>query len=124
MAEKVLEIRDLHVTFDTPSGPLEAVRGVDLDVSSGELLGVVGESGSGKSVTFLATMGLLPARARVTGSVILAGEQLIGASPKQLRSVRGRLLSMIFQDPLSALNPVHRIGDQISEMLQIGRAHV
>ncbi|MFZ9885234.1 MAG: ABC transporter ATP-binding protein, partial [Ilumatobacteraceae bacterium] len=118
MAEKVLEIRDLHVTFDTPSGPLEAVRGVDLDVSSGELLGVVGESGSGKSVTFLATMGLLPARARVTGSVILAGEQLIGASPNQLRSVRGRLLSMIFQDPLSALNPVHRIGDQISEMLR------
>lgn len=118
MTDKVLEIRDLHVTFDTPSGPLEAVRGVDLDVSSGELLGVVGESGSGKSVAFLATMGLLPARARVTGSVMLAGEQLIGASSKQLRSVRGRLLSMIFQDPLSALNPVHRIGDQISEMLR------
>ena len=118
MTEKVLEIRDLHITFDTPSGPLEAVRGVDLDVSSGELLGVVGESGSGKSVTFLATMGLLPSRARVTGSVILAGEQLIGGSAKQMRSVRGRLLSMIFQDPLSALNPVHRIGDQISEMLR------
>jgi len=118
MTDNVLEIRDLHVTFDTPSGPLEAVRGVDLDVASGELLGVVGESGSGKSVTFLATMGLLPARARVTGSVMLAGEQLIGASSKQLRSVRGRLLSMIFQDPLSALNPVHRIGDQISEMLR------
>lgn len=118
MAEKVLEIRDLHVTFDTPSGPLEAVRGIDLDVKAGELLGVVGESGSGKSVTFLATMGLLPARARVTGSVLLAGEQLIGASNKYMRSVRGRLLSMIFQDPLSALNPVHRIGEQISEMLQ------
>ena len=86
MTEKVLEIRDLHVTFDTPSGPLEAVRGVDLDVSSGELLGVVGESGSGKSVTFLATMGLLPARARVTGSVILAGEQLIGAFDDLSRS--------------------------------------
>ena len=118
MTEKVLEIRDLHVTFETPSGPLEAVRGVDLDVSAGELLGVVGESGSGKSVTFLATMGLLPGRARVTGSVLLAGEQLIGAPAKQMRSVRGRLLSMIFQDPLSALNPVHRIGDQISEMLR------
>ena len=118
MTEKVLEIRDLHVTFDTPAGPLEAVRGLDLDVSAGELLGVVGESGSGKSVTFLATMGLLPARARVTGSVLLAGEQLIGAPLKQMRSVRGRLLSMIFQDPLSALNPVHRIGDQISEMLR------
>ena len=118
MTEKVLEIRDLHVTFETPSGPLEAVRGVDLDVSAGELLGVVGESGSGKSVTFLATMGLLPVRAKVTGSVLLVGEQLIGASSKQMRSVRGRLLSMIFQDPLSALNPVHRIGDQISEMLR------
>ena len=118
MTEKVLEIRDLHVTFDTPAGPLEAVRGLDLDVSAGELLGVVGESGSGKSVTFLATMGLLPARARVMGSVLLAGEQLIGAPVKQMRSVRGRLLSMIFQDPLSALNPVHRIGDQISEMLR------
>ncbi len=118
MTEKVLEIRDLHVTFDTPSGPLEAVRGVDLDVSSGELLGVVGESGSGKSVTFLATMGLLPVRARLTGSVLLAGEQLIGAPAKQMRSVRGRMLSMIFQEPLSALNPVHRIGDQISEMLR------
>ena len=118
MTEKVLEIRDLHVTFDTPAGPLEAVRGLDLYVSAGELLGVVGESGSGKSVTFLATMGLLPARARVTGSVLLAGEQLIGAPLKQMRSVRGRLLSMIFQDPLSALNPVHRIGDQISEMLR------
>ena len=118
MTEKVLEIRDLRVTFDTPSGPLEAVRGIDLDVEAGELLGVVGESGSGKSVSFLATLGLLPARARVTGSVLLAGEQLIGASNKYMRSVRGRLLSMIFQDPLSALNPVHRIGDQISEMLQ------
>ena len=118
MTEKVLEIRDLRVTFDTPSGPLEAVRGIDLDVEAGELLGVVGESGSGKSVSFLATMGLLPTRARVTGSVLLAGEQLIGASNKYMRSVRGRLLSMIFQDPLSALNPVHRIGDQISEMLQ------
>jgi oligopeptide/dipeptide ABC transporter ATP-binding protein len=122
MSEKILEIRNLHVTFETPSGPLEAVRGVDLDVSAGELLGVVGESGSGKSVTFLATMGLLPTRAKVTGSVLLAGEQLIGASPKQLRSVRGRLLSMIFQDPLSALNPVHRIGNQIAEMLQSHQA--
>lgn len=118
MSQNVLEIRNLHVTFDTPSGPLEAVRGIDMDVEPGELVGVVGESGSGKSVTFLATMGLLPTRARVTGSVLLAGEQLIGCSAKHMRSVRGRLLSMIFQDPLSALNPVHRIGAQIAEMLQ------
>jgi len=118
MSELVLSIRDLSVTFATPAGPLTAVRGVDVDVHAGEIVGVVGESGSGKSVTFLAAMGLLPKRAHITGSVVLNGQELIGASPKVLRSVRGRLLSMIFQDPLSALNPVHRVGDQIVEMLQ------
>lgn len=118
MSDSVLSIRDLRVTFDTPLGELQAVRGVDFDVSPGELIGVVGESGSGKSVTFLAAMGLLPPRAKVTGSVVLDGEELIGANPRRLRSIRGRLLSMIFQDPLSALNPVHRVGNQISEMLQ------
>jgi oligopeptide/dipeptide ABC transporter ATP-binding protein len=99
---------------------LVAVRGIDLDVKAGEMLAVVGESGSGKSVSFLAAMGLLPKTATVEGSVMLDGQQLVGASPKLMRSVRGRLMSMIFQDPLSALNPVHRIGAQISEML---RAH-
>lgn len=118
MSTPVLSIRNLHVTFDTPLGELQAVRGVDIDVASGELMGVVGESGSGKSVTFLAAMGLLPPSAKVTGSVLLDGEELIGANRRRLRSVRGRLISMIFQDPLSALNPVHRVGNQISEMLQ------
>ena len=118
MSDPVLSIRDLRVTFDTPLGELQAVRGVDIDVASGELMGVVGESGSGKSVTFLAAMGLLPPSAKVTGSVLLDGEELIGANRRRLRSVRGRLISMIFQDPLSALNPVHRVGNQISEMLQ------
>ena len=122
MSNKVLEIRNLHVTFDTSYGPLSAVRGVDLDIEEGELVGVVGESGSGKSVTFLATMGLLPSSARITGSVLLNGEQIIGSTQSHMRSVRGRLLSMIFQDPLSALNPVHKIGAQIAEMLQSHQA--
>lgn len=118
MSDLVLSIRNLRVTFDTPMGPLEAVRGVDLDVHAGEMMGVVGESGSGKSVTFLAAMGLLPHRAKVTGSVLLNGQEMIGASTKVLRNMRGGLMSMIFQDPLSALNPVHRIGDQIVEKLK------
>ena len=118
MAEPVLQIRDLCVTFNTPLGPLSAVRGVDLDVHASEMVAVVGESGSGKSVSFLAAMGLLPRTATVSGSVMLQGRELVGASAKELRSVRGHLLSMIFQDPLSALNPVHRIGAQIAEMLQ------
>lgn len=114
----VLSIKDLHVTFPTPLGDLRAVRGINLDVEASELMGVVGESGSGKSVTFLAAMGLLPAKARVTGSVTIDGQELIGASAKTIRSVRGKSMSMIFQDPLSALNPVHRVGDQIVEMIQ------
>lgn len=118
MNEVVLSIRNLRVTFDTPLGPLEAVRGVDLDVHAGEMMGVVGESGSGKSVTFLAAMGLLPHQAKVSGSVMLNGQEMIGASSKVLRNMRGGLMSMIFQDPLSALNPVHRVGDQIVEMLK------
>ncbi|MEY4874776.1 MAG: hypothetical protein RJB41_1478 [Actinomycetota bacterium] len=118
MSELVLSIRDLRVTFDTPLGPLEAVRGVDLDVHAGEMMGVVGESGSGKSVTFLAAMGLLPHQAKVSGSVMLNGQEMLGASNKVLRNMRGGLMSMIFQDPLSALNPVHRVGDQIVEMLE------
>jgi oligopeptide/dipeptide ABC transporter ATP-binding protein len=120
MSDPVLRIRDLRVTFSTPMGALTAVRGIDLDVTAGEMVAVVGESGSGKSVSFLAAMGLLPKSAKVEGSVMLAGQELIGASSRQMRSVRGHTLSMIFQDPLSALNPVHRIGDQIAEML---RAH-
>jgi len=118
MSDLILSIRDLRVTFDTPLGPLEAVRGVDLDVRAGEMVGVVGESGSGKSVTFLAAMGLLPRSAKVTGSVMLNGQEMVNAPGKVLRNMRGGLMSMIFQDPLSALNPVHRVGDQIVEMLQ------
>ena len=115
--EVLLQVRDLCVAFPTESGEVQAVRGVNIDVRKGELLGIVGESGSGKSVTTLAIMGLLPKTARVTGSVLLQGQQLVGASQKAMRKVRGNRVSMIFQDPLSALNPVHRIGNQVAEMV-------
>ena len=118
MSNSVLQIRDLRVTFNTQLGELRAVRGIDVDVAPGEILGVVGESGSGKSVSFLAAMGLLPKSATITGSVKLDGVELIGAGRKAIRSVRGKSLAMVFQDPLSALNPVHRVGDQIVEMIQ------
>jgi peptide/nickel transport system ATP-binding protein len=118
MSDSVLQIRDLRVTFNTQMGELKAVRGIDVDVAPGEILGVVGESGSGKSVSFLAAMGLLPTSATITGSVVLDGKELIGSKRKAFRSVRGKSLAMVFQDPLSALNPVHRVGDQIVEMIQ------
>jgi ABC-type dipeptide/oligopeptide/nickel transport system ATPase component len=102
----VLTLRDLRVQFDTPNGPVQAVRGVDLDLAPGEILGVVGESGSGKSVTFLAMLGLLPKSAQISGSAKIEDTELVGADTKSMRSIRGQRVSMIFQDPLSALNPV------------------
>ena len=118
MNEPVLQLRDFRVTFPTMFGDVKAVRGVDLDVGESEMVGIVGESGSGKSVTFLGLMGLLPKSARIEGSAKVGGTELVGASPKLLNRVRGQRVAMIFQDPLSALNPVHRIGDQIVEMIR------
>jgi oligopeptide/dipeptide ABC transporter ATP-binding protein len=116
--DSVLSLRDFTVTFPTMFGDVLAVRGVDLDVRAGELLGIVGESGSGKSVTFLGLMGLLPQTAKISGSAKLGDVELVGASKKRINRIRGKRVAMIFQDPLSALNPVHKIGDQIVEMLQ------
>jgi oligopeptide/dipeptide ABC transporter ATP-binding protein len=118
MADSILSIRDLRVTFPTMAGDVQAVRGVDLDVNSGEMLAVVGESGSGKSVSFLAVMGLLPPTTKITGSARLGPTELVGADLNVVRRVRGRRIAMIFQDPLSALNPVQRIGPQIVEMIR------
>src|SRR5690349_7659362 len=94
--DAILSIRDLDVTFRTEEGIVHAVRGINLDVRRGDVLGVVGESGSGKSVTMLAVLGLLPRSAKVTGSARLNGEELIGRKPKELRKVRGAGISMIF----------------------------
>jgi oligopeptide/dipeptide ABC transporter ATP-binding protein len=122
-----LEIRNLHVGFESESGTVQAVRGIDVTVGRGELLGVVGESGSGKSVTFLAAMGLLPKSATITGSVKIGNDEMLeGGQSKSLRLARGRRIAMIFQDPLSALNPVQKIGVQVAEMVrshqQVSRA--
>ncbi len=117
----VLRVEDLHVSFPSEAGRVRAVRGLNYEVSPGEVLGIVGESGSGKSVSSLAVMGLLPAAARVGGSIRFQGRELIGRSDAELSKIRGRRVSMVFQDPLSALTPVFTVGDQIAEAILVHR---
>ncbi|MDN5763730.1 MAG: ATP-binding cassette domain-containing protein, partial [Microlunatus sp.] len=115
----VLEVTDLHVTFPSEAGLVKAVRGLDFTVAAGETVAIVGESGSGKSVTSLAIMGLHPASAKITGSIKLHGDELLGRSDEYMSKLRGEELAMVFQDPLSALTPVYTIGDQITETMQV-----
>ncbi|MBW8827443.1 MAG: ABC transporter ATP-binding protein [Acidobacteria bacterium] len=117
----LLSVRDLHTTFHTDDGDVLAVDGVSFDVRRGEVFAVVGESGSGKSVTAMSILGLLPPEtAEITGEGIFwKGENLLEESGERMRNVRGKEIAMIFQDPLSALNPVHTVGKQIGEMLRI-----
>ena len=115
----LLEVSNLSVSFDSEAGPVMAVRSVSYEVYPGEVLGIVGESGSGKTVSSLAVMNLLPSHARVSGSARFGGKELIGLSDRELSAIRGRSISMIFQDPLSALTPVYTVGDQIAEALLI-----
>ena len=119
MTQPLLEVSELSVTFPSEAGPVAAVRGLSYRVMPGEVLGIVGESGSGKSVSCLAVMGLLPSRARISGSVRFKGTELLGQTDKDLSLLRGRRISMIFQDPLSALTPVFTVGDQIAEAVLI-----
>ncbi|WP_063039897.1 ABC transporter ATP-binding protein [Nocardia pseudovaccinii] len=113
----LLEVSDLRVSFPSEEGRIDAVRGVNYTVSDGEVLAIVGESGSGKSVSSLAVIGLLPEQARINGSIRLRGRELLGLGDRQLSKLRGRSISMVFQDPLSALTPVYRVGDQVAEAL-------
>jgi len=113
----LVALRDLRVAFRG----VPALHGIDLDVAPGEALGLVGESGCGKSVTWLAALGLLPGTAQVSGSVRLEGEEILGAPGPVLDRVRGGRIATIFQDPASALNPVHRIGRQVEEALRLHR---
>ncbi|MEI4270627.1 ABC transporter ATP-binding protein [Klenkia sp. LSe6-5] len=115
----LLSVEDLNVRFPTEDGLVHAVRGVDYTLRSGEVLGIVGESGSGKSVTSLAVMGLLPASARVSGSVKYRGQELLGQRDRAMSRVRGKGVSMIFQDPMTSLDPVYRVGYQIEETLRV-----
>jgi oligopeptide/dipeptide ABC transporter ATP-binding protein len=117
----VLSVRDLTVEFPTDDGVVHAVSDVSFDVQPGETLGIVGESGSGKSVTSLAILGLLPKRARVSGDVRFRGEPILGLEEKQLESLRGARIAMVFQDALASLNPVQKVGKQIEESIAVHR---
>src|SRR6201999_2024915 len=113
----LLEVKDLNVSFQTADGVVRAVRGVSFDVEPGRTLGIVGESGSGKTVLTQTLLGLTPG-AEVQGSALFEGTDLIALSEDQLRHVRGARISVIFQDPLTSLHPLYRIGWQISGMIR------
>ena len=113
----LLEVRDLRVSFGRRR--VEAVRGVDFDLDDGQRLGLIGESGSGKTVTALAVMGLLPENATVTGSVRLRGSEIIGAPEAALAQLRGDAVSLVFQEPMTALDPTMRVGRQVAEVLRL-----
>ena len=117
MSSTLLSVTNLSVQFHTASGLADAVRNVNFSIASGEVLGLVGESGSGKSVTSLAIMGLLVPQARVQGRIELRGRDLLELPDAEMRSIRGSQVSMIFQEPMTALNPLMRAGDQIAEAL-------
>ncbi|MEU4013824.1 ABC transporter ATP-binding protein [Microbacterium sp. NPDC028030] len=117
MSDALLSVTDLKVTFRTEDGSVEAVKGIDLEVRPGEVLALVGESGSGKSVTAMAILKLLPRTATVTGSISLAGRELLPLAEADMNAVRGAEISMVFQEPMTALNPSMRIGDQITEAI-------
>ena len=122
MGERLLSIEGLRVGFDTDDGRVQSVRGVDLTIDRGEVVAVVGESGSGKSVTALAVLGLHPKqRTVIEGCIRWHDEDLLAASEDRLREVRGGEIAMVFQDPLTALNPVHTVGRQIIEMVRSHR---
>ncbi len=118
MAEALLEVKDLHVSFNTPDGVVRAVDGLSFTVQRGETFGIVGESGSGKSVTCLTALGLTNRKtADITGEIIFRGRDLLTLPPDDLRKVRGKELAMIFQDPFACLHPMYRVGDQIAEAI-------
>jgi peptide/nickel transport system ATP-binding protein len=119
MTAPVLSVRNLQVEFETRRGILRAIDGVSFDIAKGEVLGVVGESGAGKSVTGLAVIGLIDPPGRISGGeILLSGLRVDNLPPEEMRQVRGKRIGMIFQDPLTSLNPLYRVGDQIIETIK------
>ena len=117
----LLEVQDLSVELQTHRGPAFAVRNVNFTLERGASLGLIGESGCGKSMTAMALMGLLPENARVTGSIRFDGKELVGLPERAMCALRGDRIGMIFQEPMTALNPVHTIGRQVAEPLRLHR---
>ena len=118
-ATPVLSVRDLRVQFPNRRGVLTAVDGVSFDIAAGEVLGVVGESGAGKSLTGTAVIGLLEPPGRITsGEVWLKGQRIDNLPPAEMRRLRGRRIGMVFQDPLTSLNPLYRVGEQLIETIR------
>src|SRR5947209_1983848 len=118
-AGPVLSVRDLHVQFRTDRGTLKAADGVSFDLGRNEVVGIVGESGSGKTVTALSVLALLPNSASATGEVLYGDRNLLKLKEPAIRALRGKDIAMVFQDALAALNPLHRVGNQIAEAITV-----
>ncbi|MBK8438816.1 MAG: ABC transporter ATP-binding protein [Rhodobacter sp.] len=120
MTAPLLSVRDLRTYFHTFSGVVKAVNGVSFDIGAGQVMGLVGESGGGKSVVGFSILGLIDPPGRIEGGqILLDGQDLVGAPEEALRRVRGRQISMVFQDPMTSLNPLHTVGRQMDEMLRL-----
>ena len=121
MDATLLEVRDLSLSLPTARGRVRALREVSFTMGRGDTVGLIGESGCGKSLTSLALMGLLPEGAQVEGSIRLLGQELVGLDDAAMSRLRGDRVAMVFQEPMTALNPLHRIGDQVAEPLRLHR---